>query len=277
MALDTNNSDLPLGKQIAAVNEYSPSLLFPIRRAEARASLNLPKALPFVGEDLWTGYELAWLDGSGKPVVGIVEIRIPCDSECIVESKSLKLYLNSLYRKAFTDQRAIEACIQGDLENVTHSSVVVLVRGLDEASTPATLPGTCLDSLDVTKWSSEPDSAFLTLSEGESAEPVYLQLYSHLLRSLCPVTSQPDWGSLYIEYNGRPIDQAGLLAYILGFREHQDFHEHCVERIYCDLEQAFQPEQLSVYARYTRRGGLDINPWRSNTTSEAPDWRTSRQ
>jgi 7-cyano-7-deazaguanine reductase len=274
--MDIQGGDSPLGKSSPAVSDYDPGLLFPILRAESREQLRLPDPLPFMGEDLWNGYELSWLDPTGKPRVGGVSIRVPCESPCLVESKSLKLYLNSLYGKSFASAEQVAACISDDLATVTDSQVAVEVQLRGGIAATTSLPGILLDELPLSGVASQPSGELLACVDG-AGELVAEELHSHLLRSLCPVTSQPDWGSLYIRYKGSQIDHESLLAYVVSFREHQDFHEHCVERIYCDLMAVCQPLELSVYARYLRRGGLEINPWRSNVDVQAPQWRTERQ
>lgn len=269
-----DGQDIPLGKSVAAVQAYSPDLLFPIARGTSREALGWDGELPFVGEDLWTGYELSWLDESGKPQVAIVVIRFPSTSPNIIESKSLKLYLNSYYAEPFHSRSDVQQCIARDLTNAAGQHVAVEVVGVEEGAPLSTPEAILIDNQAIVSCAT-PDAALLGSSSTEKI--VEELLVSHLLRSLCPVTGQPDWATLYISYTGRAIDRAALLSYIVSFREHQDFHEHCVERIFCDVWQVCQPEQLSVYARYLRRGGLDINPWRSSTDPHAPDWRTMRQ
>ncbi len=263
---------LPLGKNVAPVQAYSPDLLFPIPRAEARESLPMRDSPPFVGEDLWTGYELSWLDRDGKPSVGIVTLRFPFDSPNIIESKSLKLYLNSLYTERFDGRAAIADRVAGDLSLISDSTVAVDVFGIGEGAGISSPDAILLDDYPLTSLDS-PDAKILGCSE----QSVQELLVSHLLRSLCPVTGQPDWATVYIQYKGHAIDCSSRLSYIVSYREHQDFHEHCVEQIFCDLWERCKPEELSVYARYLRRGGLDINPWRSSVSSRAPDWRNIRQ
>ncbi len=237
----------PLGKTSEYVSSYTPSLLFPISRTAKWAELGLSaETLPYRGVDIWNCYELSWLTPAGKPVVAIGEFSIPADSPNIIESKSFKLYLNSLNQSAFDSREALRTVLEKDLSSAAGAPVGVRLRSLDEVAEEGIgrLPGRCIDELD----------------------------YSHLLKSNCPVTGQPDWGTLVVDYQGPALDPASLLAYLVSFRQHQDFHEQCVERIFLDLQRLLQPQALSVYARYVRRGGLDINPYRS-LVEVAPDNR----
>lgn len=264
----------PLGQKTDYVSVYSPQLLFPIARAESRRLLGIGAGVPFYGVDLWTGYELSWLDLQGKPVVAIAEFSIPCESEFIIESKSFKLYLNSLNQTAYASASEVEALLVKDLSAVVGASVGVAVYPLGgDAHTPPAhltqtlaLEGVLLDELPVTIDTYHPAPELLTTGDQHVSET----LVSHLLKTNCPVTGQPDWASLVIRYRGKAIDHSNLLRYIISFREHQDFHEHCVERIFSDIAAHCSPEYLSVYARYTRRGGLDINPFRSSDKTEQP-------
>lgn len=263
----------PLGQQTQYISEYAPQLLFPIARAESRMQLGIVGALPFHGVDIWTGYELSWLNLSGKPQVAVAEFRIPFNSACIIESKSLKLYLNSLNQTRFADDKAVLAVLQRDLSAATGANVSVKLFPLHAARSEdnylnAIAQSTAieLDELDVVVDHYHPAPELLT-TEDFIVEEV---LVSHLLKTNCPVTGQPDWASVFIAYKGPKIQHDNLLRYIISFREHQDFHEHCVERIFCDVYSACKPESLSVYARYTRRGGLDINPFRSTDTNDNP-------
>ena len=272
--------DSPLGQQTQYVSVYSPELLFPIPRAASRESLLLKgDALPFYGVDVWTGYELSWLDERGKPVVAIAEFRIPCTSQAIVESKSFKLYLNSFNQTRFTDVAEVCATLEKDLSAAVEAVVQVSLKPLfndklfnDKLSADKwmhieVLEGCCLDELPVTIDTYHPEPGLLQV---EPQTQVDETLVSHLLKSNCPVTGQPDWASVQIRYAGAQIDHEGLLRYIVSFREHQDFHEHCVERMFVDIMARCQPQRLSVYARYTRRGGLDINPFRTTEPAEQP-------
>ncbi|WP_319179995.1 NADPH-dependent 7-cyano-7-deazaguanine reductase QueF [Pseudomonas aeruginosa] len=263
----------PLGKTSEYVSSYTPSLLFPISRTAKWAELGLSaETLPYRGVDIWNCYELSWLTPAGKPVVAIGEFSIPADSPNIIESKSFKLYLNSLNQSAFDSREALRAVLQKDLSAAAGAPVGVRLRSLDEVAEEGIgrLPGRCIDELDIAVDGYEqPRPELLRCDAGRIVEE---QFYSHLLKSNCPVTGQPDWGTLVVDYRGPALDPASLLAYLVSFRQHQDFHEQCVERIFLDLQRLLQPQALSVYARYVRRGGLDINPYRS-LAEVAPDNR----
>lgn len=264
----------PLGKTSEYVSSYTPSLLFPISRTAKWAELGLSaETLPYRGVDIWNCYEaMSWLTPAGKPVVAIGEFSIPADSPNIIESKSFKLYLNSLNQSAFDSREALRAVLQKDLSAAAGAPVGVRLRSLDEVAEEGIgrLPGRCIDELDIAVDGYEqPRPELLRCDAGRIVEE---QLYSHLLKSNCPVTGQPDWGTLVVDYRGPALDPASLLAYLVSFRQHQDFHEQCVERIFLDLQRLLQPQALSVYARYVRRGGLDINPYRS-LAEVAPDNR----
>lgn len=260
---------VPLGKTIEYVSGYDPSLLCGVPRAAARAPLGVGEGpLPFVGVDVWTAYELSWCLPDGKPVVRLGEFRIPCDSVCLVESKSLKLYLNALNSQCFTDDEMVRELIAADLSRVAGAPVQVQLWKLDEAPPISILsPGECLDDLPLSGMAGAPDAALLQVDQARQER---VTLHSHLLRSCCPVTGQPDWGTVIIEYQGPCIDRSALLSYIVSFREHPEFHEQCVERMFLDIQSRYQPVHLAVYARYLRRGGLDINPFRASDASLAP-------
>lgn len=268
----------PLGKSSEYISTYTPSLLFPIPRAAKWAELGLSaETLPYKGVDFWTCFELSWLLPSGKPVVAIGEFCFAADSPNIVESKSFKLYLNSLNQTVFADQPSLVATLQADLSEASGKPVSVRVRSLDEvqADGVGVLPGVCIDDLEITVSDYEqPRPELLACDESRIVEE---SVYSHLLKSNCPVTSQPDWGTVVVEYRGAALDHASLLAYLVSFRQHSDFHEQCVERIFLDLQRLLKPETLTVYARYVRRGGLDINPYRSTETVEFQNVRLVRQ
>jgi 7-cyano-7-deazaguanine reductase len=264
----------PLGRQTDYVSVYAPQLLFPIPRAESRSLLGIGDSLPFYGVDVWTGYELSWLDALGKPVVAIAEFLIPCTSEFIVESKSFKLYLNSLNQTRFENVAEVEVLITRDLARITNADVRATIIPLISSAHSARylaeiveVDGELLDGLEVEVDTYHPAPELLTTE----AEIVNECLVSHLLKTNCPVTGQPDWASVVIRYKGNKIQHENLLRYIISFREHQDFHEHCVERIFSDIARACKPEELAVYARYTRRGGLDINPFRSSNPDATPE------
>ncbi len=286
----TNVTDAPLGKAVDYPSVYGPELLFAIPRATGRAELGLsPKneadaVLPFAGEDMWTAYEISWCDSQGKPLVVVGEFIVPCDSPYIVESKSLKLYLNSLNQHRFASLQAARQTIADDLSHVAGAPVAVRLYSIDEYAGKGltVFKGQCLDQLDVDCSIYQPDANLLKFADStDSAESsddsVDESLYSHLMKSNCPVTGQPDWATLVVRYSGRAICHRSLLLYVVSYREHQGFHEHCVERVFLDILQHCQPSTLMVSARYTRRGGLDINPTRT-LGSEASDWaRTGRQ
>lgn len=270
---DSGLQGTPLGKVSDCPRQYAPQLLYPIPRQPARRQLGIEgQALPFFGEDIWNAYELSWLDPRGKPEVAQATFRVPADSPAIIESKSLKLYLNSLNQTPLQSRQHLLDLLQGDLSGAAGAPVVVSLADSDTGS-PETLPGTCLDSLDIEVdcYRVEP----LLLSAG--GEEVTEQLHSHLLRSLCPVTGQPDWASVLVSYRGPAIDHAGLLRYLVSYRQHQAFHEQCVERMYLDIMERCNPPELSITARYLRRGGLDINPCRSSQPQSWANPRTGRQ
>ena len=257
--------DLPLGRAVDYPRGYDPGLLFPIPRAHGRAALGVGDDLPFAGMDRWHAYELGWLDARGKPVVATATLTVPAASPNLVESKSLKLYLNSLNAERFGDAEAVRVRIAGDLSRAAGGEVDVAF-GLppmvaeDEA--------TSIDAIDIDCEAYDaPRPEFLAADGDDSAAET---LRSDLLKSNCPVTGQPDWASVRIAYRGPRIDRAGLLRYLVSFREHAGFHEQCVEQIFVDLLARCRPRQLSVEARYTRRGGLDINPWRATPIAPPP-------
>jgi len=268
----------PLGKSSEYVSTYTPSLLFPIPRAAKWAELGLSAdTLPYTGVDVWNCFELSWLLPSGKPVVAIGEFSIPADSPNIIESKSFKLYLNSLNQTPFASVDALEKVLVQDLSGAAGKPVGVKVRRLEEveAEGVVSLPGVCIDDLDITV--SSYDHPQPELLRCDPARIVEESLHSHLLRSNCPVTSQPDWGSVCITYTGAALDHASVLTYLVSFRQHSDFHEQCVERIFTDLQRLLQPQKLTVFARYVRRGGLDINPYRSTEALDFANGRLVRQ
>ena len=255
----------PLGKSSEYVSTYTPSLLFPIPRAPKWAELGLTaQSLPYSGVDYWNCYELSWLTVSGKPVVAVGEFAIPAHSPSIIESKSFKLYLNSLNQTRFASPDALQALLVRDLSAAAGATVAVTLKTLGRVAEEgiAEPAGVCIDELDVEIDDfSRPRAELLRCNASEVIDESF---HSHLLKSNCPVTGQPDWGTLVVEYCGPKLDHARFLAYLVSFRQHSDFHEQCVERIYLDLLNLLQPERLSVHARYVRRGGLDINPYRSN-------------
>jgi len=265
-----------LGKSTSYLDQYAPQLLHPIARADNRAGLGLGAELPFQGVDIWNAWELTWLDPDGKPVVATAEIRVPAESPNIVESKSLKLYLNSFSMSEYVAASDVTETIEQDLSNCVDADVNVRLQHASAryGTSVAQLPGECLDGLHVRCDDYEVNGDLL---QADAHDIVREDLFSHLLRSLCPVTSQPDTGSLLISYCGPRVDRESLLRYIVSYREHKDFHEACAERMFVDLLEHCAPEQLTVYARYQRRGGIDINPFRSNFEDDPPNVRLWRQ
>ena len=276
--------DSQLGKTSAYVDQYDASLLFPIPRAGKRAEIGITSAPPFFGADLWTAFELSWLNPRGKPQVALAHITVPSESPNIIESKSFKLYLNSFNNTRFADAAEVQARLRADLSEAAwrgaaQPSVVgvkLLLPEMFDREPVHELDGLSLDRLDIecTRYTPSPE----LLRADTDEPPVDEVLTSNLLKSNCLVTGQPDWGSVQIRYSGPQIDQEGLLQYLVSFRNHNEFHEQCVERIFMDIWQRCQPTQLTVYARYTRRGGLDINPFRtSHPGALPPNVRTARQ
>ncbi|EKO3426913.1 NADPH-dependent 7-cyano-7-deazaguanine reductase QueF [Vibrio fluvialis] len=269
---------LTLGKKTEYANQYDPSLLQPVPRSLNRNDLNLGDELPFLGCDIWTLYELSWLNDKGLPQVAIGEVAIPATSANLIESKSFKLYLNSFNQTRFADWAEVQACLQKDLSACAGESVQVEVKSLAAytAQPIVTMQGECIDDQDIEISSYDFDDTLL--AEASSDEIVEETLHSHLLKSNCLITNQPDWGSVEIAYRGPKIDREALLRYIVSFREHNEFHEQCVERIFTDISRYCHPEHLTVLARYTRRGGLDINPFRSShQAAPANNQRMARQ
>ena len=270
----TPPDDILLGKEVAYQFEYDASLLFPIARDEGRHSLGIQSdSLPFYGIDRWTAYELSWLNCDGLPQVAIAEFDFPCESTNLIESKSLKLYLNSLNQTQLAGKNELQQRLEIDLSACSGAQVAVRLFDLDNY--PITDPQgyICIDQQALSCEQYQPNAQLLKINKTTTEQ----KLCSHLLRSLCPVTGQPDWATLYIHYKGVEIDQASLLEYIVSYRNHQGFHEQCVEQVYQDIQQQCQPELLSVYARYLRRGGLDINPCRSSVSGFQLSIRDSRQ
>jgi 7-cyano-7-deazaguanine reductase len=273
-----------LGKPAPYVDRYEASLLFPISRAPKRTELGLHGTVPFFGADLWTAFELSWLTPRGKPQVAIAHVTVPCETPNIVESKSFKLYLNSFSNTPFASVDEVRDRIRADVSEAvcrgapSQSSVGVRLLMPDQfdAEPVHELDGLSLDRLDIDCTQYTPAPELLTAAVGE--QPVEETLTSNLLKSNCLVTGQPDWGSVQIRYSGPQIEQGGLLRYLVSFRNHNEFHEQCVERIFMDLWRSCRPVKLAVYARYTRRGGLDINPFRTSHPMAVPaNIRTARQ
>lgn len=269
----------PLGKPATYTSQYAPSLLFPIARQAKRDELGLAGTLPFFGIDIWNAYEVSWLNLRGKPQIAIVSVTVPADSPNIIESKSFKLYLNAFNQTRLAGSDALLELLRADLSSGFGAPVQISLTAPDQFSTLrfGELDGLLLDRLDLDIDAYLPDPSLLRAAHDEAV--VEETLVSHLLKSNCLVTGQPDWGSVQIHYVGAAINQEMLLRYLIGYREHNEFHEQCVERIFMDVLRQCRPQKLAVYARYTRRGGLDINPWRSNfTTGNAPsNARLARQ
>lgn len=260
------NNTLPEQSELGKKTEYDPHYnadkLFPIPRKGKRDEIGVPDQLPFFGFDLWNHYEVSWLNEKGKPIVALAEISYGCETPCIIESKSMKLYFNSFNNTKFKDEHFVQALIKKDLEERVGGAVTVNILPLNnihEKINFAELSGECLDELDVECSTYEVEPSLLT-TENKMVEET---LFSNLLKSNCLVTNQPDWGSVQISYKGKKINREGLLRYIVSFRNHNEFHEQCIERIFIDIMKHCQPEELTVDGRYTRRGGLDINPYRS--------------
>lgn len=256
-------NDSELGKKSAYDSQYNPERLFPIPRAGKRQEIGInPTSLPFVGYDCWNHYEVSWLNEKGKPIVAIAEITYDCHSPKLIESKSLKLYFNGFNNTKITDISELEKIIKKDLEACIEGSVSIRILPLSQAKESVCEPffvGESIDDLDITCNAYQVEPTLLSVSD-ETVEEI---LYSDLLKSNCLVTNQPDWGSVQIAYRGKKINREGLLQYLVSFRNHNEFHEQCIERIFIDIMNYCKPETLSVYGRYTRRGGLDINPYRS--------------
>lgn len=266
-----------LAQSTSYCGQYDSSLLFPIPRQEKREELGFDlESMPFQGLDIWTAFEVSWLNLKGKPNAVIAEFAFPADSPNLIESKSFKLYLNSFNGTRFESQQQVEALLIKDLSLACGDSVDVLIRGLDfNESVIGILPGENLDNLDIEVTDYQVNPTLLTTEV--SVEKVSETLNSHLLKSNCLVTGQPDWGSVVIRYQGMQINHENLLKYFISFREHNEFHEQCIERIFTDIMKQCKPDNLTVYARYVRRGGLDINPYRSNFEDEFDIARTIRQ
>jgi 7-cyano-7-deazaguanine reductase len=266
----------PLGEATTYPEEYSPDLLYAIARIDSRSALGLDEHLPFHGADIWNAWELTWLDENGKPQVATAEIQVPADSVNIVESKSLKLYLGSFAMSRFGSGRNVAKAIRRDLTACCGADiyVAILPPSSPDGAIISRLPGDCLDALPAACDAYQVDPGLL---QADKSTLVVEDVHSDLLRSLCPVTSQPDIGSVLVSYRGPKIDRQGLLQYIVSFRQHQDFHEACVERMFIDIRNRCGVEQLTVYARYQRRGGIDINPFRSNFEPVARNSRLWRQ
>lgn len=269
---------LTLGKPTEYHDRYQPALLQAVPRSLNREPLGLyPDNLPFSGADIWTLYELSWLNSKGLPQVALGEVSLSADSVNLIESKSFKLYLNSFNQTQFSDWGEVRRTLERDLSACAEGDVSVALFRLQEVEGQPIghFDGYCIDEQDIVIDSYEFNADYLrNATDGEVVEE---QLVSHLLKSNCLITNQPDWGSVQICYRGPRIQREALLRYLVSFRHHNEFHEQCVERIFSDIMRFCQPETLSVYARYTRRGGLDINPWRTNADFKPGRSRLVRQ
>lgn len=266
---------LNLGKATEYCETYTPSLLQAVPRSMNRAELQLAETLPFFGTDRWNGYELSWLNPKGKPQVAIMRCEVPASSVNLIESKSFKLYLNSFNQSPFDSINTVTETLIKDLSLCAQEKVKVELFTPSEFSSLqiGQIDAVSIDDLDIAINDYQLDTSTLAVSDTEVDET----LCSDLLKSNCLITNQPDWGSVVIRYQGKQINREGLLRYLISFRQHNEFHEQCVERIFCDIMSACQPQKLTVYARYTRRGGLDINPFRSNFEQIYPELRLARQ
>lgn len=266
--------DCPLGQTTVYIETYAPDLLYPVPRTLARDKTGIVK-LPFSGVDIWNAFEISWLNTKGKPEIALAELFFPCESPNIVESKSLKLYFNSFNQTKFESFEQVQQIIENDLKKIIEKDVAVLLysHAFFETMPLGVFSGICLDDMDVEIDTYKVNPDFLT----STAEKHEETLYTNLFKSNCLATGQPDWGSVLIRYSGNKIDREGLLKYLISFRSHSGFAEHCVEQIFHDLMNKCSPEKLTVYARYTRRGGLDINPFRSNFEEPMSNIRHVRQ
>ena len=275
---DNSLKSLKLGQKTEYASQYDRTLLQPVPRALNRDGLGISESQPFtIGADIWTAYEISWLNEKGLPQVAIADIYLDYQSQNLIESKSFKLYLNSFNQSKFADFNAVQSTMQCDLSECAQGNVKVRLNQLAfyDAQKINTLKGDCIDEQDIEITSYEFNADWL--KDCVSDEVVEEHLVSHLLKSNCLITNQPDWGTLQIHYVGKKIDREKLLRYVVSFRQHNEFHEQCVERIFCDLMHYAKPEKLTVYARYTRRGGLDINPFRSNFETLPENLRLARQ
>lgn len=275
---DNSLKSLKLGQKTEYASQYDRTLLQPVPRALNRDGLGITQNQPFtIGADIWTAYEISWLNEKGLPQVAIADIYLDYQSQNLIESKSFKLYLNSFNQSKFADFNAVQQTMQGDLSECAQGDVKVRLNpvAVYDSQKIDHLQGDCIDEQDIEITSYEFNADWL--KDCVSDEIVEEKLVSHLLKSNCLITNQPDWGTLHIHYVGKKIDHEKLLRYVVSFRQHNEFHEQCVERIFCDLIHYAKPEKLTVYARYTRRGGLDINPFRSNFENLPENLRLARQ
>ena len=275
---DNSLKSLKLGQKTEYASQYDRALLQPVPRALNRDGLGITQNQPFtIGADIWTAYEISWLNEKGLPQVAIADIYLDYQSQNLIESKSFKLYLNSFNQSKFANSNAVQQTMQRDLSECAQGDVKVRLNpvAVYDSQKINHLQGDCIDEQDIEITSYEFNADWL--KDCVSDEIVEEKLVSHLLKSNCLITNQPDWGTLHIHYVGKKIDHEKLLRYVVSFRQHNEFHEQCVERIFCDLMHYAKPEKLTVYARYTRRGGLDINPFRSNFENLPENLRLARQ
>lgn len=275
---DNSLKSLKLGQKTEYASQYDRTLLQPVPRALNRDGLGITQNQPFtIGADIWTAYEISWLNEKGLPQVAIADIYLDYQSQNLIESKSFKLYLNSFNQSKFANFNAVQQTMQRDLSECAQGDVKVRLNpvAVYDAQKIEHLQGDCIDEQDIEITSYEFNADWL--KDCVSDEIVEEKLVSHLLKSNCLITNQPDWGTLHIHYVGKKINHEKLLRYVVSFRQHNEFHEQCVERIFCDLIHYAKPEKLTVYARYTRRGGLDINPFRSNFENLPENLRLARQ
>ena len=280
---------------------YTPSLLQSIKRAGARIQLGIADELPFRGEDVWTGYEFSWLNQAGKPLVAGVRLRVPCSSPNLVESKSMKLYLNGFAQTRFGSRADVANTLEADLSAAFGAPLGVTLMDIDHLGGGDRMPGDSLDELDVAVSDYERNPQLLQRREGSAlrrsgtgevserdapeslrwhdpeGQQVAETFHTHLFRSLCPITAQPDWASVLVRYIGAPVDPESLLRYLISYRRHAAFHEDTIEQIFVDFTQRCRPDELTVFGRFLRRGGLDINPFRSTVADQAPELRLARQ
>ena len=275
---DNSLKSLKLGQKTEYASQYDRTLLQPVPRALNRDGLGITQNQPFtIGADIWTAYEISWLNEKGLPQVAIADIYLDYQSQNLIESKSFKLYLNSFNQSKFANFNAVQQTMQRDLSECAQGDVKVRLNpvAVYDSQKIDHLQGDCIDEQDIEITSYEFNADWL--KDCVSDEIVEEKLVSHLLKSNCLITNQPDWGTLHIHYIGKKINHEKLLRYVVSFRQHNEFHEQCVERIFCDLMYYAKPEKLTVYARYTRRGGLDINPFRSNFENLPENLRLARQ
>ena len=275
---DNSLKSLKLGQKTEYASQYDRTLLQPVPRPFNRDGLGITQNQPFtIGADIWTAYEISWLNEKGLPQVAIADVYLDYQSQNLIESKSFKLYLNSFNQSKFADFNAVQQTMQRDLSECAQGDVKVRLNpvAVYDSQKIDHLQGDCIDQQDIEITSYEFNADWL--KDCVSDEIVEEKLVSHLLKSNCLITNQPDWGTLHIHYVGKKIDHEKLLRYVVSFRQHNEFHEQCVERIFCDLMHYAKPEKLTVYARYTRRGGLDINPFRSNFENLPENLRLARQ